>query len=128
MSKVSLCHEKEKEMKNHLKGTTKMKIAITSTGNSAESKIDQRFGRCAYFVFYDTDSKSIEYIPNPFKDAEEDAGHGSVRLAASRNVTRIISGEFGIKIKSLLDSMKIQMIMIKDPEIKIREIIEMLNH
>lgn len=105
-----------------------MKVAITSTGNTPESTIDKRFGRCAYLVIYDTDSKSVEYIPNPYKDAEEDAGTASVKLAASRNVTKIISGEFGIKIKSLLDSLKIQMIMVKDPEIKIRKIIEMINH
>ena len=33
-----------------------MKIAITSTGNSLESNIDQRFGRCAYFVIYNTEN------------------------------------------------------------------------
>jgi len=36
-----------------------MKIAITSTGNSLESNIDQRFGRCAYFVIYNTENKAI---------------------------------------------------------------------
>lgn len=105
-----------------------MKVAITSTGNKEDSTIDQRFGRCAYLVIYDTVSKSVEYIPNPGKDAEEDAGPVCVQLAASRDVTKIISGEFGIKIKALLDSMKVQMIMLKDPDIKINEIIEMLNH
>lgn len=105
-----------------------MKVAITSTGNNEDSTLDQRFGRCAYLVIYDTESKSVEYIPNPGKNAEEDAGPVTVKLATSRNVTKIISGEFGIKIKSLLDSSKIQMIIIKDPEIKIRKIIEMINH
>ncbi|NTW26680.1 MAG: diguanylate cyclase, partial [Lentimicrobium sp.] len=41
-----------------------MKIAITSTGNSMESTIDQRFGRCAYFVIYDSTTRSIDFIPN----------------------------------------------------------------
>ncbi len=105
-----------------------MKVAITSTGDSLESTIDQRFGRCAYFVIYDIESKAIEVIPNPNKDAEEGAGPASVQLVASRNVSKIVSGEFGMKIKSLLDSLKIQMIVLKEPEKKIREIIEMLNH
>jgi hypothetical protein len=51
-----------------------------------------------------------------------------VQLVASKNVNRIISGEFGIKIKSQLDSLKIQMIILKEHKIKISEIIEMLNH
>ncbi|HOY38634.1 MAG TPA: NifB/NifX family molybdenum-iron cluster-binding protein [Bacteroidales bacterium] len=105
-----------------------MKVAITSSGNSLESTIDQRFGRCAYFVVYDTESKSTEFIPNPNKDAEEGAGPASVQLVASRNVNKIVSGEFGMKIKPLLDSLKIQMIVLKEPDKKIKDILEMLHH
>lgn len=106
-----------------------MKVAITSTGNSLESTIDQRFGHCAYFVIYDNESKAIEFIPNPNKKSKDKhAGTDAVQIATSRNVRKIISGDFGIRIKSLLDSMKIQMIVLKQPEKKIKEIIEMLNH
>jgi len=105
-----------------------MKVAITSTGNTLESNLDQRFGRCAFFVIYDTGTKGFEYIPNPNKEVQEGAGPASVQLVASRDVKKIISGEFGIKIKSLLDSLKIQMIILKEPEKKIKDIIEMLNH
>lgn len=105
-----------------------MKVAITSTGNSLDSTIDQRFGRCEYFVIFDKETNAIEFLPNPFKDAEEGAGPASVQLIAGRNASKIISGEFGIKIKSLLDSLKIQMIVIKESGKKISEIIEMLKH
>jgi predicted Fe-Mo cluster-binding NifX family protein len=105
-----------------------MKVAITSTGNNLESKLDQRFGRCSYFMIYDMETKGIEFIPNPNKDAQEGAGPASVQTVASRNVQKIISGEFGIKIKTLLDSLKIQMIVLKDPDKKIEEIINMLNN
>ena len=105
-----------------------MKVALTSTGNSLESKLDKRFGRCSYFVIYDSETKGIEFIPNPNKDAQEGAGPASVQVVASRNVQKIISGEFGIKIKSLLDSLKIQMIVMKEPDKKIEEIINMLNN
>ncbi|MDY0254648.1 MAG: NifB/NifX family molybdenum-iron cluster-binding protein [Tenuifilaceae bacterium] len=104
-----------------------MKIAITSTGDSLDSKLDERFGRCSYFVVYDTESKSTEFIPNPNKEAENGAGPASVQVIASRNVSKIVSGEFGMKIKSLVDSLQIQMIVVKEPK-TIREIIQMLNH
>ena len=104
-----------------------MKVAITSKGNDLSSKLDQRFGRCAYFIIYDTETKGVEIIPNPNKDVQGGAGPASVQLVASRNVTKIISGEFGIKIKSMLDSLKIQMIVLKEPEKNIQEIIDMLN-
>jgi predicted Fe-Mo cluster-binding NifX family protein len=77
---------------------------------------------------YDTDTKGIEFIPNPNKDAQEGAGPASVQLVASRGVQKVISGEFGIKIKSLLDSLKIQMVILKQPEKSIQEILDMLNH
>jgi predicted Fe-Mo cluster-binding NifX family protein len=105
-----------------------MKVAITSTGNSLGSRLDQRFGRCDFFVIYDTETKALEYIPNPNKEALEGVGPASVQLVASRNVNKIISGEFGIKIKSLLDSLKIQMIIFKEPDKKIKDIIDILNH
>jgi len=105
-----------------------MKVAITSIGNNLESKLDQRFGRCSYFVIYDLETKGIEFIPNPNRDVLEGAGPASVQLIASRNVSKIISGEFGMKVKSLLDSLKIQMIVLKEPEKKIEEIIDMLNN
>lgn len=104
-----------------------MKIAITSTGNSLDSTIDRRFGRCSFFVFYDTISKSVEFVPNPNKEAEEGAGPASVQFVASRQVAKIVSGEFGLKIKGLLDSLKIQMIVLKDDEIKNKDVIELLT-
>ena len=92
-----------------------------------DSKIDPRFGRCAYFAVYDTGNNSVEFIPNPHKDAEEGAGPATVQLVSTFKVSKIISGEFGQKIKSLIDDLKIQMIVLKGPERKISDIIDMLN-
>jgi predicted Fe-Mo cluster-binding NifX family protein len=105
-----------------------MKIGIASTGNTLDSMIDNRFGRCEFFIIYDLETKAMEFIPNPYKDLEEGAGPASVQLMASKSVAKIISGEFGVKIKPLFDILKIQMIVLKEPEQKIREIIDMLNN
>ena len=105
-----------------------MKVAITSTGNTLESDVDQRFGRCTYFVIYDTESKSVEYIPNPNKQISEGAGPASVQILAERGVNKIVSGDFGLKVKPLLDSLKVQMIVIKHTQKTASEIIESLDH
>jgi len=104
-----------------------MRIAIASNGNSIESNISQYFGRSPFFVIYDTETKSLEFIPNPHKDQEEGAGQAAVELVVTRNIQKILSGDFGIKIKPLLDSLKIQMIVMKDSDKKIKDIMEMLN-
>jgi predicted Fe-Mo cluster-binding NifX family protein len=105
-----------------------MKVAITSTGNSPDANLDSRFGRCSYFVVYDTESRSTEFIPNPNKENVEGAGPASVQLVASRGVRKVVSGEFGAKVKSIFDSLQIQLIVLNDPEKKIHEIIDLLNN
>ncbi len=105
-----------------------MKVAITSTGNSLESTLDSRFGRCSYFVIYDTESHSTEFIPNPNKDNIEGAGPASVNTIASKGVSKVVSGEFGAKVKSIFDSLQIQLIVITEADKKISEIIELLNN
>ena len=105
-----------------------MKIAITSTGNSPEAKLDSRFGRCSFFVIYDTVSHSTEFIPNPYIENIEGAGLASANLIASKGAEKVVSGEFGAKVKSLFDSMKIKLVILKDPEKRINSIIELLNH
>ena len=105
-----------------------MKIAITSTGNNPEAKLDSRFGRCSYFAVFDTESLSTEFIPNPNKENVEGAGPASVQLVASRGVKKVVSGEFGAKVKSIFDSLQIQLVVMNDTEKKVSEIIELLNH
>ncbi|PIE88070.1 MAG: dinitrogenase iron-molybdenum cofactor biosynthesis protein [Bacteroidetes bacterium] len=105
-----------------------MKVAITSTGNRLESSIDPRFGRCAFFAIHDLETGSTEFLPNPNKNATNGAGPASVKFVADHRVAKIVSGEFGMKIKSILDSLSIQMISVKDHAKTVEEIITMLNH
>lgn len=104
-----------------------MKIAITSQGDQLDSVIDQRFGRCSYFVIYDSETKTTQFILNPNKIIEEGAGPASVQLLANKEVMKVYAGEFGVKIKTLMDHLKIEMNVIKEP-ITIQEIIDIINH
>ena len=103
-----------------------MKIAITATGNSLNSKVDSRFGRCSYFAVYDMDENQTEFIKNPNKEVAEGAGPAAVQLIAKQGVTQIISGEFGGKAKSILEDLNIQMIMLNGPEKSIQEVLDLM--
>ena len=105
-----------------------MKIAITSIDSKINSKLDKRFGRCAFFAIYDTESKKIDFINNSNKDLIEDAGIATVKFLVEKGVNKVISSDFGTKIKPILDSYKIQMIVLKEQNITINKIIQMLNH
>lgn len=102
-----------------------MKIAITSTGDTVNSTIDSRFGRCTFFAIHDTETKSTEFFINPSKEAQEGAGPAAVQFVAAHKVSKIVSGEFGMKIKSLLESLNIEMIINKDSASKITDVIEL---
>ncbi|WP_339739400.1 NifB/NifX family molybdenum-iron cluster-binding protein [uncultured Sunxiuqinia sp.] len=103
-----------------------MKIAITATGNTPNSKVDSRFGRCSYFAIYDMDANQTEFIQNPNKDAASGAGPAAVQLIAKRGVKQVISGEFGGKAKSILEDLNIQMIMLNGPEKSIQEVLDLM--
>ena len=105
-----------------------MIVAITSTGNSLESFIDPRFGRCSCFIFYNTETKESVFQPNPFKDNDEGVGIDVVEWITSFSCSKIVSGQFGMKIKSLLDESRIQLILVNDPKLTIRQIINLLDH
>ncbi len=105
-----------------------MKIAISSTGNLPDSMVDVNFGRCAWFVIYDTDNRSVEYIPNPFRDQLENSGISAVHFLEQKGITKLVSGDFGIKVKPLIDSLRIQLIVIRDMKYNVNQIIELLNH
>jgi predicted Fe-Mo cluster-binding NifX family protein len=105
-----------------------MKVAITSAGDNPDSKLDSRFGRCSYFVIYDTETRGTEFIPNPNKENVEGAGPASVQLVAAKGAKKVVSGEFGAKVKSIFDQLQIQLVILNDTDKKVRDVIELLNH
>ncbi|MGI6369550.1 MAG: dinitrogenase iron-molybdenum cofactor biosynthesis protein [Ignavibacteria bacterium] len=94
-----------------------MKIAIVSEKNSLDARIDSRFGRCAYFAIYDTDSKTTEFFPNPAKDAPEGAGPEAVKFIASKEAKKVVAPEFGKKAEDMLNKLQIEMVNDKDKTI-----------
>ncbi|MDP2922668.1 MAG: NifB/NifX family molybdenum-iron cluster-binding protein [Candidatus Omnitrophota bacterium] len=71
------------------------KICVTSQGESLDSIVDSRFGRCAYFIFYDTDTKSIETQANSNAQLQGGAGIQSAQLVASYGVKAVLTGNVG---------------------------------
>ncbi len=103
-----------------------MKIAITSQGAELSAPIDSRFGRCAYFAIYDTESGKSEFFENPNLNSEQGAGPASVGFIANHGACKVVSGEFGVKIKGMLDELGIQMIIMKEAKM-VCEIIELVD-
>ena len=91
-----------------------MKVAITCRADSMDALIDQRFGRCSWFAVYDTVNQNVKFIKNTAKDEESGAGPAAVAIVAEAQVGKVVSGEFGFKIKQMLMELNIQMVMLKE--------------
>lgn len=105
-----------------------MKMLITSTGNSLDSKLDLRFGRAAWFCVYNAETNKTEFLENENLNAQGGAGTKTAEKVAELGVNRVISGDFGPKAKSLLERFKIQMIIMNEDNKTVQEIIDKIQN
>lgn len=88
-----------------------MKIAISSTGKSLESKVAEVFGRCPYFIIAevrDKTVKKIEVIENIGVGQMGGAGITAAQLVSEKNVSAVVSGEIGPRASSVLKQFNIE--------------------
>lgn len=72
-----------------------MKVAVCSRGNTMDSPVDERFGRCAYFVIVDTETGAVDVVRNTGVDSLHGAGVGAVQILLSHGVDVILAGKVG---------------------------------
>jgi len=85
-----------------------MKIAITATGPDMDSPVDNRFGRCSYFVIVDTDTMANEAIENKSAEAMGGAGVQSSQLVINQGVAAVVTGNCGPNAFSILNAANIK--------------------
>lgn len=85
-----------------------MKIAVTAKNEGLKANIDDRFGRCQYFVIFDTESKSVETIENEAKNEGSGAGGKAVRALAQNKVDVVIAPELGPKAVTAIKAFEIK--------------------
>jgi len=72
-----------------------MKIAITSTGAKLEDKVDPRFGRCHYFILFDTETNKYEAVENTGAQGMGGVGIQSGQIMADKGVKTVLTGSCG---------------------------------
>lgn len=72
-----------------------MKICVTARSEGLDSEMDPRFGRCNYFVIYDSETKSVESISNISIAAFGGAGIKAAEAIANAGVNILLTGIVG---------------------------------
>ena len=72
-----------------------MKICITSQGRTLDDQVDQRFGRCQFFIIVDTETLDFEALENQSAQFSGGAGIQSGQLMASKGVKAVLTGNVG---------------------------------
>lgn len=87
-----------------------MKIAITSRGESLESEMDPRFGRCQYFIILDDgDVQNFKAIKNDAAMSGGGAGIQAAQTVINEGAEAVVSGNFGPKAFDALSSAEVKL-------------------
>ena len=84
-----------------------MKVAISSSGTALESNVDARFGRCPYFIIYDTSDDTFSHIENKSRQAMGGAGIQAAQMIVNQNVEAVITGNIGPNAYKVLSAASI---------------------
>jgi predicted Fe-Mo cluster-binding NifX family protein len=88
-----------------------MKICVTSQGNSLDSQVDPRFGRCQYFVFIEPETLKFEAVANPYIQAGGGAGIQSAQFVANKQTETVLTGNVGPNAFSTLQAGGVKIIV-----------------
>jgi predicted Fe-Mo cluster-binding NifX family protein len=72
-----------------------MKICISSDGDSIESIVNPRFGRCKYFLLIEDESMNVEPVENPAFSAGGGAGIQAAQLVVNKGAKVVLTGDVG---------------------------------
>ena len=89
-----------------------MKIAVTAAEKDFNAFMDERFGRAAGFIIYDTETGSHEFIDNIQNlNADQGAGIQSAKTVSDTGATVLITGNVGPKAHAALDAAGIEIFL-----------------
>ena len=64
-----------------------MKIGVSSTGENLDANVDQRFGRCKYFLIVDMESMEFKVLSNENAMASGGAGIQALCNSCDKHTT-----------------------------------------
>ncbi|MCE5300801.1 MAG: NifB/NifX family molybdenum-iron cluster-binding protein [Spirochaetia bacterium] len=95
-----------------------MKVCITAQDNNENAQVDPRFGRCAFFAFYDTDSGDYQFFQNEAAFADGGAGTKAGNFIAGKGVRVLMTGHLGPNAETVVNAAGIRLITVNSGAVK----------
>ena len=102
-----------------------MKVAVSAAGETLDGQVDQRFGRCAYFLIVDSETMDFEVVTNAAAGAMGGAGIQAAQSMAGKGVKVVITGNVGPNAFQTLTAAGIEAVV--GASGTVREVIEKFN-
>lgn len=80
-----------------------MRIGISAKGRTLDSLLDERFGRCEYFLIYDTKNEQVNILENEGQTASGGAGIKAAQQLIDEKVDLLITGHLGPNAYELVE-------------------------
>jgi len=103
-----------------------MIIAIPASANKIEALIDERFGRCPYFCFFNTDTDQIDFEENSLRNGAGGVGPQVSEFLANKGIKKVLAVDFGPKANDMLNKLNIQTQTIENG-LTVQQVIEKYN-
>jgi predicted Fe-Mo cluster-binding NifX family protein len=91
----------------HGTGEENLVVAVASDGKTPKAAVSENAGRCPYFLIFDSEGNLLDSVENPYKDARGSAGVSAANFLAGKNVTIVVAGKCGSKMKGALEAHEI---------------------
>ena len=99
-----------------------MKIAVPAKSADFNAPLDERFGRCAFFVLYDTATRTHQIFPNPAAGEAHGAGPKALQAILAAGAAVLIAARVGENAERALQGAGLSVVL-TDAE-TVREAVE----
>ena len=104
-----------------------MIVAVPSSSDKIDALIDERFGRCPFFCFYNTKKHEVIFKKNDLKNGAGGVGPQVVEFLVKNGVDEVYATEVGPKAKTILDKLNIKTTIINTRQ-TIQQVINRFNN
>lgn len=89
-----------------------MRVGVSASGGDLTARVDDRFGRCPWFLVVDTDSLEFDALENSHVEEEMGAGMAAAKDLIDKHIDAVISGQMGPRAYEVLKALNIDIFLV----------------